>query len=276
MQSLRLLVILIPVVLALIGCTSFRVANASLQSKADFFACTPDRRVSCEPGSELLASSVAPMLDEAIAAIEESQFNKFTEAVLIYTYAGFSSFSAHSGADKYAVGAVSLGRLNLSPKLLEVPERTQGILRHELSHLHLQSRIGTLAWARIPSWFHEGLATLNSNGGGAETVTADEAIKELRTGKRFDPDESQWTLFPKSAASYGLKPHMYYRQASLFVGFMRQKDPPAFQKLIEAIQDKATFGDAVKSAYGKSIFALWNDFLGEVGANLALGLGYHH
>jgi hypothetical protein len=225
----------------------------------------------------MLAKSVAPILDEAIASIEASQFNPFPEAVVIYTYATFDTFSAHSGAVSYAAGAVSLGRLNLSPKLLEVSDRTQGILKHELSHLHLQSRIGTLAWARIPSWFHEGLATLNSNGGGAETVTADDALVALREGKRFEPDESQWPLLPKSAASYGLIPHMYYRQASLFVGFMRYKDPVAFNHLITTIQEKTPFADAVTAAYGKPLSALWDDFLGEAieGSGLA-GIGYQH
>lgn len=215
----------------------------------------------CEPGSEELANSIVPFLDNAIASVEKAQLSAFVSPIIIYTYQSRDSFSAHSGAQTYAEGAVSLGTLHLSPKLLATPERTKGILTHELSHLHLQHLMGSLAWARIPSWFHEGLATFVSNGGGAETVSAEEAIAALGQGKHFEPDASQWAMFPKSASSYGIGPHLYYRQAALFVAFMHDRDPVAFDQMLRAIEARAVFSEAIESSYHEALPTIWESFL---------------
>lgn len=217
----------------------------------------------CEPGSETLARSIVDLLPHAIAAVEKAQFSSFAQPIDIYTYASRESFSTHSGATVDATGAVSLNRLNLSPKLLSVPERTEGTLTHELSHLNLQLRMGSLAWARLPSWFHEGLATLVSNGGGAETVSTDSAADALNHGRRFEPESSAWIIFPKSAASYGLTPHMYYRQASMFVGFMRESDPDAFTKMLMSIEEKVSFSHAIQSTYREDMSSIWLRFLSQ-------------
>jgi hypothetical protein len=247
--------------LVLSGCTLARVANALAQSKSAFAPCTSDSRIMCELGSETLATRIAPLLPQAIAVVEKAQFSTFASPIIIYTYASRESFASHSGALAYADGAVSLGRLNLSPKLLSTPERTRGILTHELSHLNLQLQMGSIAWARVPSWFHEGLATLVSDGGGAETVTSEDATVALSQGKQFEPEGSQWLLFPKSASAYGLGPHMYYRQASLFVGFMRDSDPIAFEKMLRAIEAKIAFSQAIESSYRENLASIWMRFL---------------
>jgi len=252
------------IALLLGGCTLARVAKAWVQSKSEFVQCTADPRVMCEPGSEALARSIVPLLPETIAIVEKAQFSAFAQPIVIYTYATRESFSSHSGALAYADGAVSLSSLNLSPNLLSTPERTKGILTHELSHLNLQLQMGSLAWARVPSWFHEGLATFVSDGGGAETVSAEAAADALRRGKKFQPDDSQWVIFPKSAASYGLGPHMYYRQASLFVGFMRESDPEAFEKMLRAVEARVEFSQAIESSYHEGLPSIWLRFLSSI------------
>jgi hypothetical protein len=249
--------------LVLSGCTVARVANAWAQSKSRFVQCTPDPRIICEPGSEILARSIAHFLPQAIATVEKAQLSSFAQSIEIYTYASRESFSAHSGAPQYAEGAVSLGRLNLSPKLLSTPDRTERTVTHELSHLNLALRLGSLAWARLPSWFHEGLATTVSNGGGAETVSTDAAADALIHGRSFKPDGSAWVLFPKTAASYGLSPHMYYRQASMFVEFMRESDPDAFMKMLTAIEAETPFSDVIQSAYHEDVSSIWLRFLSQ-------------
>ena len=217
----------------------------------------------CEPGSETLARSIVHLLPHAIASVEKAQFSSFAQPIEIYTYASRESFSAHSGASVDATGAVSFSRLNLSPKLLSMPERTERTLTHELSHLNLQLRMGSMAWARLPSWFHEGLATLVSNGGGAETVSTEAAADALSHGRRFEPESSAWIIFPKSAASYGLTPHMYYRQASRFVGFMRKSDPDAFMKMLMSIVEKVSFSHAIQSTYREDVSSIWLRFLSQ-------------
>ena len=260
MRSALHAVMLIFVLAPLSGCTVARVAKAWTQSKASFSPCTADPRILCESGSEALAQKILPLLPEAIESIERAQYAPFAKPIRIYTYATTRSYANHSaGVD--SVGSVSLSTIHLSPKLLQFPERTPAILVHELSHLHLQQRVGTLAWARIPSWFHEGLATLVSNGGGAETVTAQKAREAFAQGKHFVPEESQWAMFPRSASSYDLHPHMYYRQAVLFVGYLRESDPEAFRQMLQAIATKVAFAQAAQSSYGKPLQALWQAFL---------------
>lgn len=261
MRSVLHAVILIFVLTPLSGCTVARVTKAWTQSKEDFSQCTADPRIFCEQGSEALAIKIMPLLPTAVDLIERSQYAPFAKPMRIYTYATTRSYASHSGALDSSSGAVSLGTVHLSSKVLQAPERTQAILAHELSHLHLQQQIGTLAWARIPSWFHEGLATRMSNGGGAETVSEQDALYAIAHGKHFVPEESQWIMFPRTASSYGLHPHMYYRQSALFVDYLRESDPRAFQQLLQAISAKMVFAEALAFSYGKPLQALWQDFL---------------
>jgi hypothetical protein len=261
MRFLKISIAVIVLSFGLGGCTVLRVANAWVQPKDDFSKCTSDIRIMCQPGSEELAKSIVPLLPDAIETVERAQFSKFAAPIVIYIYNTRESFSIHSGASVLAAGAASLGALNLSPKLLSTPERTKRVLTHELSHLNLQLQMGTLAWARVPSWFHEGLATWVSNGGGAENVSEDEAYAAIKQGKHFEPDDSQWALFPKNASSYGLEPHMYYRQAAIFVAFMHDHDAVAFEKMFRAIEAKTAFAAAIESSFHESLPSLWQDFL---------------
>lgn len=261
MNLLRTFIAVVAVSLALSGCAFTRGANAWMQSNASFVRCTPDPRILCEPGSESLAKSIVPILPNAISSVEKAQFSNFASPIIIQTYATRESFSRHSGAPGSVEGAVSLGVLHLSPKLLSTPERTQGILTHEVSHLNLLLQMGSLSMARVPSWFNEGLSTFVSEGGGAETASTENAIDALRHGQHFEPDESEWFLFPKNASSYRLAPHMFYRQAALFVAFMHDSDPVAFEKMLKLVAAKTAFSEAVASSYHKRLPSLWSSFL---------------
>ena len=254
-------IIVVTLSLSLSGCTMTRAASAWMQSNAAFVRCTPDPRILCEPGSESLAASIAPLLPSAIPRVEKSQYSRVTAPIIIQTYATRESFSKHSGSPGYAEGTVSLGVLHLSPKLLTTPQRTKGILTHELSHLNLLLQMGSLRLSQVPSWFTEGLATYVSDGGGAETATTANAHYALLHAQHFEPDASQWFLSPKNASSYGLAPHMFYRQSSLLVAYMHNSDPVAFEKMLKLVAANTAFADAVKASYHKQLSAMWNDFL---------------
>ena len=238
-----------------------RGVTAWMQSNDAFACCTPDPRILCEPGSEALAARIVPLLPAAIATVEKAQFSRFGSPIIVHTYATRDSFAKHSGSEGYADGVTSLGVLHLSPKLLSMPERTDSILTHELSHLHLLLQMGSLSLSRVPSWFSEGLATYVSGGGGAETVPAANALAALRHGQRFVPDEAQSILFQKNAASYQLAPHLFYRQAALFVGFMHDSDPVAFETMLAQVAAKTPLGEAVASSYHKRLATIWDSFL---------------
>lgn len=250
------------------GCNAVRAIWAWAKPKPGFYACTTDNRVVCEPGSEALAHTVAPFLPKAAEAVVQFQFAPFSQPIVIYTYATRESYSAHTGQSKESAGSAALGAVNMSPKLLEQPARVQRVLIHELSHLQLQLQIGnSSALGNIPGWFWEGLAVLVSNGGGAENVSSEAALEAISLGRHFVPESSGSWLFPKNASSYGLDAHMYYRQASLFVGFMRDEHPPAFENMMKAISAKAEFAEAVRMAYGKSLDQMWRAFLARAKPN---------
>jgi hypothetical protein len=237
-----------------------KMAVARFASKASFSHCVADQRIVCEPGSQSLAELISPSLPTEIDAIEVTQFNRFDLPILIYTYATRQSFAKHSGAADYAGAATSNGAIHVSPKLLSTPERGRGILTHELSHLNLLLRIGSWSMASLPSWFTEGLATFVSNGGGAETVTDEQAHISLQNGKHFLPNEAQFALRPMSGDSFELEPHMFYRQSALFVAFLRDRDPVAFERCLRSIIEKHGFKEAFTGAYHLSLTSGWNEF----------------
>jgi hypothetical protein len=121
-------------------------------------------------------------------------------------------------------------------------------------------RIGAWSMASLPAWFTEGLATFVSKGGGAEKVNAEQARTALRLGQHFVPNETQFALRPKYGDSFGLSPHMFYRQSALFVAFLQEKDPVAFKRCLNAIAEKHSFKAALDDSYHHSLSLLWDEF----------------
>lgn len=266
--------LLLVAALALPGCTLLRVANAWTQSKAGFSLCTADPRILCEPGSETLAANTAADLPAALAAVARQQPAPtvvrdgappgFAAPVIVYTYASRERYATHSGADPITLGAASLQVVHLSPRLLEFPAWHQPILTHELSHLQLMQQLGALRWASLPGWFHEGLATWVSQGGGAELVGDDEARQALCEGRRFEPEPSQSIFNFKRAGSWALSPHLYYRECELFVRHLHDVDSAAFTQMLRAVAGGAGLASALQAAYGQPLPALWQRFLGSL------------
>ncbi len=248
------------------GCSLIKTGLASLKSTSDFRPLKADSRVLAEPGAEDLAKSVAKYLPEAIAMVEKSQYRPFAKPVEVYVCASEDSFAGHTGLSKQTRGALTT-KVFLSGRLMrpEFRETTRAILVHELSHLHLQQRLGVYAYnAKLPAWFQEGLAVLVSGGGGAETVNDDNAGRAILKGMRFTPETKGSFFFHKSAKSYGLEPRMFYRQASLFVGYLRDLSSVRFGLFILAIEDGKDFEKAFRSIYDISINEAWEDFVIEL------------
>lgn len=260
------------VAFVLSSCHLVRAVGAWAQPKTGFYSCTTDPRIICEPGSEALARAVAPFLATALDDVERAQFAPFAQRVTVYTYASRESYVAHTGQSRESAGSVFLKAVHLSPKLLEQePGRLPRILTHELSHLHLARDTSALAWSRVPGWFSEGLAVYVSNGGGAENVSAESARAAIDHGKHFVPEATQSWFGPKHAASYGLEPHMYYRQAALFVGYLRETNPAAFERLIKSIATGTRFDESVRTAYREPLDHLWAGFLVQIKSQNARG-----
>jgi hypothetical protein len=112
----------------------------------------------------------------------------------------------------------------------------------------------------------EGLAVSASSGGGAGDVSAEQARASIRNGIHFEPDDTGRLIGPKTARSYGLKPTMYYKQAALFVAYLREANPEAFKATRIQIENGAAFRESWRHNYGRTIFELWQNFQKSIAA----------
>jgi hypothetical protein len=263
-RQVSLMLILMIFCIGFSGCTAASALLAMSKPTGQFISYAKDPRVLYEPGAEKLAQNVADALPAAVQTVQREQYRNFIMPVKIYVCASLESFKAYGAPSGKEGGFVLNKRLFISPK----PENTAGriprILTHELLHLHIEQQVGMLKSARIPSWFKEGLAVYVAGGGGAETVTEAQARDALRQGKYFHPEAGGSLLFPKRAHDYGLRPHMFYREASMFVAYLKQLDASRFEVLLLTIQDGEPFAKAFQFSYGANIGDIWHGFLVEM------------
>lgn len=257
---------------SLAGCSSARYLAAATRSTDHFLPLYTEPRLLVEPGGAAFATAVAPHVATAVDTVAARHYRPFPRPVAIHVCASTDSFVRYSGASPHAKGTVG-SELFLNPSLLEMPGRIPAILTHELSHLHLAQQLGGMRRARnLPAWFQEGLATLVADGGGAENVSADDARRALRAGLRFEPVARDSLLSPYTAdywfgsqipeAAY--RQHLFYRQAMLFVGYLRDRDEGRFRALLLAIQDGGRFGPSFESAYEAELVTVWQQFLAKI------------
>ncbi len=258
------IVVILVIILSIFGCRLVRTGLALLKSKAHFIPLESDKRVLYEPGAEEFARRVAGYLPEAIAKVEKEHYRRFVKPVSVYLCATEESFSRYTGLSKGIRGALT-NKVFLSGKLWKQPESIGSILTHELSHLHLQQQLGWYGFsANLPAWFKEGLATFVSGGGGAETVNKNEAGKAIIEGKHFLPETRDSLLFPKSSSSYGLKPHLFYRQSAMFVTYLKKLDETKFCTFLLVLEDGENFKKSFISIFGVSIDKVWQEFVQEL------------
>lgn len=241
------------------------------RSTAHFLPSPADARVRYEPGAEAIAGIVAAALPAAIATVERGHHRAFARPVEIYICAGEKSLAAYGGP-RSAGGYVFNGRLFLSNKAQNTPERLPRVLTHELSHLHLEQQLGMVRRGRqLPSWFMEGLAVEVSGGGGAETVSEAEARAAIAAGRTFTPTTSGSLLFPPSGRSYDLPEHLWYRQSALLVRFLRDKDAEKFRRLLLRLQDGGSFESSLAEIYAETLATLVAEFRAGTNATGATG-----
>jgi hypothetical protein len=235
--------------------------GAIFRSTDHFVELESDQRIFHETGGLDVAQQVAKNLDFSVKKVEGKQYCSFREPIAIFVCESEKNFAKFTGLNRKIKAAVFNGKIFLSAGLREQPERIQILTTHELSHLLLIQQIGTSKYVRnIPSWFVEGFAVFVSNGGGAENVSETDAAHAILKGACFHPDSTGRFLFPKTASSYHLKPHMFYRQSAMFVQFMKENDPENFKILLQAIQNGVKFDNALQASYGSDIDTYWEKF----------------
>lgn len=228
-------------------------------------------QVHYEPGAEDFAGDVDALLPDAIARVEAVHGRPFAHPVIVGVYATSEAYMAANGLASMApVGVTFFGRINLSPKLFHPQHhRLRAILTHELSHAHIQGWIGGYAYMRLPKWFKEGLAVMVSGGGGAELVSDDDARSAIRRGEKIaindvgDPTDLSDLRVTEDIAD---QPPWYpvvlgYREAGMFVNYLRESDRSAFDRMMTAILDDRPFVDAVSAGYHDNVGSLWDKFL---------------
>lgn len=260
---LRYVLAVVIVSLVCSGCTIISTAWAMHKSTDHFVPHPADARIRYEPGAEPLADVLSAALPDAIATIELAQYRPFAAPVQVYACASIESFEAYGATSGREGGFVLNERLFISPKPENTPERLPRLLTHELSHLHLEQQLGLLRMARLPFWFKEGLAVYVSGGGGAENATPEDARIAIRHGRVFLPEVG--SLFaPKLLHDYDLAPHLFYRQASLFIGYLKQTDEAAFKALLLGLHERPSFATAFEEVYGQTIEKVWEVFVREI------------
>jgi hypothetical protein len=238
----------------------------------DWLPALPDNgQVHYQPGAEDFARDVAALLPDAIARVEAVHGRRFAHPVTVGVYAAPAAYAAANGLGSTIPDGVTFAdRVYLSPKLFRPQhQRLRAILTHELSHAHLQGWIGQYAYLRLPHWFKEGLAVMVSDGGGAELVSEEEAQAAIQRGQQIVIDEagSLQNLGdlrvdrtpPNKAPWYPVV--LAYREAGMFVTYLRESDRPAFDRMMNAIFDGRTFAQAVTIGYHDDARSLWQKFI---------------
>lgn len=252
-------------IVLLAGCGLIRGGLAYFQS-LDGFKELGDSGVYYEDGARDIAVVVGETISYAISEVERKQHRPFKENISVYVCSSRESFSKYSGAPEIARGAVFNNKLFISPRAAETGT-VKGILVHELSHLQFHQYLGNRRYAsNIPPWFQEGLAVYVSGGGGAEKVSYDMAKESVSSGHSLVPNDSGSILFPRTAYSFGLEPQMFYRQSSMFVGYLADSNPLEFKGFMELLFTDREFKAAFEEAFGKSINSVWKDFVGNLNA----------
>lgn len=242
-----------------------------------------DARVHYELESRACAEVVAEFAPRAIAQIESAHGRPFAQPPIVGVYASYETYANANAMDDPGIAAVTRGGAALlSPTLCGKERgRLEGVLTHELSHVHL-SGWRPLGAPRPPQWFTEGLAVMASNGGGAEGVSDEDAAQAIRDGYRVVLDERRWIDFaglaferepPRDPAKDPLtqRQRLAYRQAGMFVGWLRMRDETAFLQLLRALEAGKPFEGAFQLAYGESAPSLWRRFVAAFRRNDADG-----
>jgi hypothetical protein len=246
---------------------------SGLLNMPDWMAALPaNSQVHYQPGAEDFARDVAALLPDGIARVEEVHGRRFARPAIVGVYTTPDAYAAANGSGSTVpMGVTIFGRVHLSPKLFRPQhQRLRAILTHELSHAHIQGWIGGYAYLYLPNWFKEGLAVMLSGGGGAELVNDDEARAAMQRGERLVIDDAgsltRLTDVQLVKAPVNTPPWypvvLAYREAGMFVNYLRDSDRAAFDRLMNAILDGRPFAEAVTIGYHGNVGSLWDKFIG--------------
>jgi hypothetical protein len=260
-------------VVMLTSCSFAKMAVARAHSRDRFVPTHENVDVHYAAGSEAMTERVAKAIDHSREIIEQTHGAKFTHVPQLFV-CHTACFTTFVPVSKEVAAAQFADSVFMNDDVLTLREQQRGMpvenfLTHELAHLMLYQHAGPVAYMRVPSWFREGFAVVVSNGAGAEACTPTEAAKNILAGKNFDPAEAGSLLHDRTAPSYHLRPSIFYREAALFVQYMRERNPIAFQAALQDILNGKDFQESFRHAYGQSISSQWPDFVASMNTLIA-------
>lgn len=245
---------------------------AEWRDPAGLPALASDPRIHYEAEARACAESVAAILHGAVSRIEAEHGRPFAKPPIVGVFANEAAYASANGlGDPDVAGVSRAGRAMLSPALCKNESgRMASVLTHELSHVHFFGWRPRAA-QRPPQWFTEGLAVMASDGGAAESVSDADAARAIRDGYGVVLDETPWADFmaipfaaePPCGAGCDVRSfrqRLAYRQAALFIAWLRKSDPEAFSRLLRALEGGEDFDMAFKAAFAGAAGARWKDF----------------
>lgn len=252
--------------LLLCSCSAVNQGIAILRTPKNFVDIGNQIRIESK-NDELFGKDVGDIEPYLIDSVEKKTFHKFVKMPLVYICNTNKSFCKYSGARYPGPRArVTPKGLFISPRLKSSKD-WKDILYHELCHVILLQHTKVLCYVKIPIWFHEGLATLISNGGGSGNVTDSASIIGILNGNHFNPVQSENVLLPKSFSKDNIPPWTEYRQSMLFVKFIKEINENKFKMLLDSIFNKNSFPKSIEISYDRSISELWKNFVEKLKSN---------
>ena len=242
---------------AALSCAAIDQTFTTFRSTVGFVASSADPRVFYEPGAEALAGPVVAALPDAIARVEAATFGEFAVPIRIYVCGSLDCYRRFTGNERSGGQTNPRGKIFISPKPENTAARIPYVVAHELAHLHLAQACSVYRASRIPIWFNEGFAALVSNGGGAEGVSDIDAARAILAGRTFTPTVDRgW-----SGSHFGLPPHLFYREAALFIDYLRARDAKAFRAFILDLEGGRPFPEALQDHLRTDLPASWRAFV---------------
>lgn len=257
--------LLAPILLLLSGCAATPAYRDAGPLMSHFQELDADSRIRYEPGAREYAERLAPLLLQAIAQIEARHYRPFTKPVRVYICGTPECFTGYVPEPLNLTAAVVYdNRLLLHPRLFNrEPDRLAPILLHELSHLHLGQQIGHYSTA-VPVWFHEGVAALVADGGGADLSTEEEARKAIEAGKHFEPDPKHDPASRKNGDEWELPISIFYRQSLMFVAHLKSTGEENFRQLLLSVEDGKDFDSAFADAFSTDPWTAAHQFFEKI------------
>ncbi|PXX43046.1 hypothetical protein [Undibacterium pigrum] len=258
------------------GCTLIKTGVALMHTREVFVASktNPDVRYLAGASPEIaeqVANRVAAAIQHSREVVEKAHGAKFAHAPQVYIchadcFTRYVPVTVNEPAAQFG-DSIFLNIDALLKREARGALQLEYILTHELTHLLLYQVGGTMAYGRVPAWFREGVALQISQGAGAsEFVTMPEAARMLLDGKHFDPAEIGSIFANRTATAYKLTTPMFYREALMFVDFLKANNPAAFDKALHDIVIGKDFHESFEAAYGASIASYWPAFIASVAA----------